>query len=49
MGVVADKPGGRDADDLNIAATGGDTDRFLNWQTTAAGVVRITHGPAARL
>ena len=31
--------------DLNIAATGADTERFLNWQTSAAGVVRIAHGP----
>ena len=31
--------------DLNIAATTSDTDRFVNWQTTAAGVVKIAHGP----
>lgn len=35
--------------DLNLAATGGDTDRFLNWQTTAAGVVRIAHGPKSEV
>lgn len=31
--------------DLNLAATTGGTDRFLNWQTSKAGVVKIAHGP----
>ena len=30
--------------DLNLAASG-DVERFQNWQTSAAGVVRVAHGP----
>lgn len=30
--------------DLNISATG-DTEKFQNWQTTAAGVVKLARGP----
>ena len=30
--------------DLNISGTG-DTDKFQNWQTTAAGVVKLARGP----